>query len=108
LIGWLVELELDEGEALLTGDRLADALRDMRLLGLQPALLAPAWSMDEWKGSVTMSRGAIAATNGAPPQPGHLASRTLAPELLGEVVREAAAHLAIKEHGRRVFGDEGG
>lgn len=40
-IGWLVELELPEAESLLTGDRLADALRDMRLLGLQPTLLAP-------------------------------------------------------------------
>jgi hypothetical protein len=40
-IGWLVELELAEDEPLLAGDRLADALRDMRLLGLQPTLLAP-------------------------------------------------------------------
>ena len=45
-IGWLVELELDESEPLLAGHRLADALRDMRLLGLQPTLLAPrdAWT----------------------------------------------------------------
>jgi hypothetical protein len=40
-IGWLVELELAESEPLLAGHRLADALRDMRLLGLQPTLLAP-------------------------------------------------------------------
>jgi hypothetical protein len=40
-IGWLVELELGEEEPLLAGNRLADALRDMRLLGLQPTLLAP-------------------------------------------------------------------
>jgi hypothetical protein len=40
-IGWLVELELAEDEPLLGGGRLADALRDMRLLGLQPTLLAP-------------------------------------------------------------------
>jgi hypothetical protein len=40
-IGWLVELELGEGEPLLTENRLADALRDMRLLGLQPTLLVP-------------------------------------------------------------------
>lgn len=40
-IGWLLELELAEEEPLLAGDRLADALRDMRLLGLQPTLLAP-------------------------------------------------------------------
>ena len=40
-IGWLVELELADGEPLLAGDHLADALRDMRLLGLQPTLLSP-------------------------------------------------------------------
>ena len=40
-IGWLIELELDPTESLLAGDRLAQALRDMRLLGLQPTLLAP-------------------------------------------------------------------
>jgi hypothetical protein len=45
-VGWLVELELAEGEPLLAGHRLGDALRDMRLLGLQPTLLAPrgAWT----------------------------------------------------------------
>jgi hypothetical protein len=44
--GWLIELDLPEGEPLLAGRRLADALRDMRLLGLQPTLLAPqaAWT----------------------------------------------------------------
>ena len=41
-IGWLVEVELAEDEPLLAGDRLGDALRDMRLLGLQPTLLEPA------------------------------------------------------------------
>jgi hypothetical protein len=40
-VGWLVELELDEGDPLLAEQRLADALRDMRLLGLQPTLFAP-------------------------------------------------------------------
>jgi hypothetical protein len=40
-VGWLVELDLADGEPLLAGTRLADALRDMRLLGLQPTLLAP-------------------------------------------------------------------
>jgi hypothetical protein len=39
--GWLVELELREGEPLLAGDRLPEILSDMRLLGLQPTLLAP-------------------------------------------------------------------
>jgi hypothetical protein len=45
-IGWLVELDLPEGEPLLMGRRLADALRDMRLLGLQPTLMArqEAWT----------------------------------------------------------------
>jgi hypothetical protein len=39
-VGWLVELELTSGAPLLAGHRLADALRDMRLLGLEPSLLA--------------------------------------------------------------------
>jgi hypothetical protein len=38
-IGWLIELELHE-ESPADG-LLADALRDMRLLGLKPTLLAP-------------------------------------------------------------------
>lgn len=37
-IGWLIELELTPDAPLLAGDRLARALRDMRLLGLQPTL----------------------------------------------------------------------
>jgi hypothetical protein len=40
-IGWLLELELPEDEPLLARDRLADALRDMRLLGLQPTIFTP-------------------------------------------------------------------
>jgi hypothetical protein len=40
-IGWLIELELADGEAPPTAHLLADALRDMRLLGLHPTLLAP-------------------------------------------------------------------
>jgi hypothetical protein len=40
-IGWLLELELSERERLLAVDRIAEALRDMRLLGFQPAMLAP-------------------------------------------------------------------
>jgi hypothetical protein len=40
-IGWLIELDLAPDELLLAGGRLAQALRDMRLLGLQPTLLAP-------------------------------------------------------------------
>lgn len=41
-IGWLVELELAEGEPLLAGDGLVEAIRDMRLIGLQPSLMTPA------------------------------------------------------------------
>jgi hypothetical protein len=40
-IGWLVELELAEGEPLLEDERLTSSLRDMRLLGLELTLLAP-------------------------------------------------------------------
>ena len=40
-IGWLIELELADGEPLLGGRLLVDSLRDMRLLGLQPTVLAP-------------------------------------------------------------------
>jgi hypothetical protein len=40
-VGWLVEVELADGEPPLDSRRLADALRDMRLLGLEPTLLAP-------------------------------------------------------------------
>jgi hypothetical protein len=40
-IGWLLELELPEGQPLLSQDRLAEVLRDMHLLGLQPTLLTP-------------------------------------------------------------------
>ena len=39
--GWLVEVALADGEPPLDSRRLADALRDMRLLGLDPTLLAP-------------------------------------------------------------------
>ena len=48
-VGWLVELELVDGEPLFAGTRLADALRDMRLLGLQPTLLAPRVAMTNGK-----------------------------------------------------------
>jgi hypothetical protein len=46
-IGWLLELELPEEDPLLARDRLAEALRDMRLLGLQPTILAPLNLSDE-------------------------------------------------------------
>jgi hypothetical protein len=65
-IGWLLELELPEEEPLLARDRLADALRDMRLLGLQPTLLGPL-ELPEWSTS-RVERTNIAhvsASNGA-------------------------------------------
>jgi hypothetical protein len=40
-IGWLLELELPEEDALLERNHLAEVLRDMKLLGLQPTLLVP-------------------------------------------------------------------
>lgn len=40
-VGWLVELELADGESLPDEQLLADSLRDMRLLGLQPTLMRP-------------------------------------------------------------------
>jgi hypothetical protein len=39
-VGWLVEVEVADGEPLLGDERLANSLRDMRLLGLEPTLLA--------------------------------------------------------------------
>jgi hypothetical protein len=67
-IGWLLELELPEGEPLLALDRLADALRDMRLLGLEPTLLAPQelsdWSVQQGDGAGEPA-GSADRTNGA-------------------------------------------
>ena len=40
-IGWLLELELFASESGTLPPRVVDALRDMRLLGLQPTLMAP-------------------------------------------------------------------
>jgi hypothetical protein len=43
-IGWLLELEMPEGSALLTRGRLAKTLAEMRLLGIEPTALTPlAW-----------------------------------------------------------------
>lgn len=41
-IGWLLEFELSETEHAVAQPHLREALRDMRLLGFQPTLLAPA------------------------------------------------------------------
>jgi hypothetical protein len=40
-IGWLLELEMPEGSALLTRGRLASTLAEMRLLGIEPTALTP-------------------------------------------------------------------
>ncbi|MGH2713697.1 MAG: hypothetical protein ACRDM7_07390 [Thermoleophilaceae bacterium] len=59
-IGWLIEFELDERDPRLAGGRLAEALRDMRLLGLQPTLLSPrakeTGSVRIWRQEVRCSR----------------------------------------------------
>ena len=66
-IGWLVELDLPDGEPLLTGRRLADALRDMRLLGLQPTLMAGARSVDERESGMTAGAAAVSRQAGRGP-----------------------------------------
>jgi hypothetical protein len=38
-VGWLVEVDAPDGDALVARDGLEDVLRDMRLLGLQPTVL---------------------------------------------------------------------
>jgi hypothetical protein len=67
-IGWLLELELPEDEPLLDEDRLAAVLRDMRLLGLQPTLLAPqelsTWSAGQRDGAAKAA-GCADHANGA-------------------------------------------
>jgi hypothetical protein len=40
-MGWLLELDLPGADTSLLPDRVADVLRDMRLLGLQTTLLEP-------------------------------------------------------------------
>jgi hypothetical protein len=69
-IGWLLELELPEGEPLLARDRLTDALRDMRLLGLEPTLLAPQelsdWAAQRGDGTGEPTGSASAASDAAP------------------------------------------
>jgi hypothetical protein len=40
-IGWLLELEMPEGSALLSRGRLASTLAEMRLLGIEPTALTP-------------------------------------------------------------------
>jgi hypothetical protein len=45
--GWLIELQLAEGEPLLGEDRLTGVLRDMRLLGLEPTVLTADASQNE-------------------------------------------------------------
>jgi hypothetical protein len=40
-VGWLLELELSDGERHLIDARLMEAVRDMELLGFQPTVLVP-------------------------------------------------------------------
>jgi hypothetical protein len=40
-IGWLIEFDLPEGQHLFGSRRLESVLRDLRLLGFQPTVLAP-------------------------------------------------------------------
>jgi hypothetical protein len=40
-IGWLIEFDLPEDQHLFGSGRLESVLRDLRLLGFQPTLLAP-------------------------------------------------------------------
>jgi hypothetical protein len=63
-IGWLLELDLPTGESPPVRDRLAELLRDMRLLGLQTTLLAP---HDLSEGGATEAM--------VPPRPPHTWSR---------------------------------
>jgi hypothetical protein len=66
-IGWLLELELSEEDPLLERNRLTEALRDMRLLGLQPTLLAPldlSISPDQ-RGELFAGSSTIPGSNGA-------------------------------------------
>ena len=58
-IGWLVELQLPDGAPLLDRDLLLESLRDMRLLGLQPSLLAPLDPSSLPSGRVTAAAGAF-------------------------------------------------
>jgi hypothetical protein len=46
-LGWLLELELPDGDARRIDAQLKDALRDMRLLGFHPTVLAPVASQAE-------------------------------------------------------------
>lgn len=55
-IGWLIELELQAGEAPLARERLGEALRDMRLLGLQPKLLTRLGQEPDRQGSTSPRR----------------------------------------------------
>ena len=60
-IGWLLELELPEGQPLLARDRIAAALRDMRLLGLQPTMLTPI-DLSDWSSAANAPRDRRAVT----------------------------------------------
>jgi hypothetical protein len=75
-IGWLLELELPEEDPLLERNRLAESLRDMRLLGLQPTLLAPL-DLSMLPRSEHFASLAIPGSNGLDRDPSH--AHTLGP-----------------------------
>jgi hypothetical protein len=66
-VGWLIELEIPEGQPLLARDRLVAALRDMNLLGLQPTVLGPI-DLSEWSppidNRVPVVRSPVHSANG--------------------------------------------
>ena len=78
-IGWLVEIEMAERDRPLSGRWLTDALRDMRLLGLQPTVLAPREASQPSSTSLT------------PLVSGHAASRSAAADSGSELGSAAKA-----------------
>jgi hypothetical protein len=66
-IGWLVELEVAESERLLGEERLADAIRDMRLLGLEPKLLVPLGTNEARNGNTAAGGGKDSGRRDAKP-----------------------------------------
>ncbi len=124
-IGWLVELDLPEGESFLRGARCAALLRDLRLLGLQPTVLTalgglevavpshpnlplPAagdtWT-DEWENiiaSLDIPRQPPAKSAAFRRPEGHpWAAVSEARELAGEILPQAGAGVADLPRRRR-------
>jgi hypothetical protein len=64
-VGWLIELELEEGGAPLAEECMVDALTDMRLLGLMPTVLVRL-SQSEWHGHDADAAMLRPSSNGRP------------------------------------------